>query len=341
MPVTPGELLVNQPGAVPQQLDAVVVGAGFSGLYLLHRLRQLGFSVKVFDSASDVGGPWYWNRYPGARCDIPTTDYTSRFGPELEKEWTWSEKYATQPEILDYLRFVADRYGLRSDIEFSTSVTSARWDEGERRWRLTTDRNQQLRCRYYIMASGCLSMPKSPDIERADRFPAQAYFTTRSPHQRVAPPPSRAPPLPAPPELLHPTGHRPGPGRSAEAAGRGPRRVPPLRQVVQGRDTRGDDRHPRRHRQRGGPPAALRGSVGAGRAVWHPRRLRRPGGEPGFQRDRGRDDPREDPLDREGSRDRRGALPAGPLLRYQPGLPRNRRRRDIQPPARPAHPPAE
>ena len=100
---------MNQPGTVPEQLDAVVVGAGFSGLYLLHRLRQLGFSVKVFDSASDVGGTWYWNRYPGARCDIPTTDYTYSFSPELEKEWTWAEKYATQPEILDYLRFVTDR----------------------------------------------------------------------------------------------------------------------------------------------------------------------------------------------------------------------------------------
>src|SRR5260370_34969980 len=186
MPVTPGELLVNQPGAVRQQLDAVVVGAGFSGLYLLHRLRQLGFSVKVFDSASDVGGTWYWNRYPGARCDIPTTDYTYSFDPELDKEWTWSEKYATQPEILDYLRFVADRYGLRSDIEFCTSVSSARWDEGEKRWRLTTDRGQQLRCRYYIMASGCLSMPKSPEIEGADRFAAQVSFTSRVPHDGAA-----------------------------------------------------------------------------------------------------------------------------------------------------------
>ncbi len=176
---------MKQPGTVPEQLDAVVVGAGFSGLYLLHRLRQLGFSVKVFDSASDVGGTWYWNRYPGARCDIPTTDYTFSFSPELEKGWTWSEKYATQPEILDYLRFVAGRYGLRSDIEFSTSVSSARWDEGEKRWRLTTDRGQQLLCRYYIMASGCLSMPKSLDIEGADRFAGQVYFTSRWPHEGV------------------------------------------------------------------------------------------------------------------------------------------------------------
>ena len=97
---------------VPEQFDAVVVGAGFSGLYTLYRLRQLGLSVYVLDAAGDVGGTWYWNRYPGARCDVPTTDYAYSFDPELEKAWTWSEKYATQPEILDYLRFVADRYGL-------------------------------------------------------------------------------------------------------------------------------------------------------------------------------------------------------------------------------------
>jgi cation diffusion facilitator CzcD-associated flavoprotein CzcO/acetyl esterase/lipase len=168
---------------VPERLDAVVVGAGFSGLYMLHRLRQLGLSAKVFDSASDVGGTWYWNRYPGARCDIPTTDYAYSFDPELDKDWTWSEKYATQPEILDYLRYVADRYGLRSDIEFSTTVTSARWDEREKEWNITTDRGNEVRSRYYIMASGCLSMPKSLDIEGAERFAGKVYFTSRWPHE--------------------------------------------------------------------------------------------------------------------------------------------------------------
>ena len=98
---------------VTADVDVVVVGAGFSGLYLLHRLRQLGFSTVVLDAGGDVGGTWYWNRYPGARCDIPTTDYSYSFDPELERDWTWSEKYATQPEILSYLRFVADRYDLR------------------------------------------------------------------------------------------------------------------------------------------------------------------------------------------------------------------------------------
>jgi cation diffusion facilitator CzcD-associated flavoprotein CzcO/acetyl esterase/lipase len=176
---------VNQPGTVPQDLDVVVVGAGFSGLYLLHRLRQLGFSAKVFDSAGDVGGTWYWNRYPGARCDIPTTDYTYSFDPALEKAWTWSEKYATQPEILQYLQFVADRYDLRSGIEFCTGITSARWDAGEKRWLLTTESGEQVRCRHYVMASGCLSVPKSPDIEGAGRFTGEVYFTSRWPHEGV------------------------------------------------------------------------------------------------------------------------------------------------------------
>ena len=174
---------MNEPSSVPEQVDVVVVGAGFSGLYMLYRLRQLGLSVYVLDSAGDVGGTWYWNRYPGARCDVPTTDYAYSFDPELEKAWTWSEKYATQPEILDYLRFVADRYGLRSDIEFSATVTSARWDEREKRWRITTGHGTEIRCRYYIMATGCLSLPKSPDIEGTDRFAGQVYFTSRWPHE--------------------------------------------------------------------------------------------------------------------------------------------------------------
>src|SRR5678815_925046 len=109
----------------PQDVDVVVVGAGFAGLYMLHRLRQLGFSTRVIEAADDVGGTWYWNRYPGARCDIVTTDYTYSFDPELEKAWTWSEKYATQPEILRYAQFVTERYDLRRDIDFGTRVAAA------------------------------------------------------------------------------------------------------------------------------------------------------------------------------------------------------------------------
>src|ERR1700722_18856246 len=112
-----------------QQVDVAVVGAGFAGLYLLHRLRKAGFTTAVLEEADDVGGTWYWNRYPGARCDIQTIDYSYTFDPELESAWKWSEKYATQPEILRYLGFVADRYDLRPDIRFRTRITAATWNQ--------------------------------------------------------------------------------------------------------------------------------------------------------------------------------------------------------------------
>ena len=164
-------------------VDVVVVGAGFSGLYLLHRLRQLGFSTRVLELADDVGGTWYWNRYPGARCDIPTTDYAYSFDPELERAWTWSEKYATQPEILRYAQFVAERYDLRRDIDFSTRVAAARWDAATERWHLRTSSDEHIRCRHYVMATGCLSMPKAADIAGADRFRGEVYHTSRWPHE--------------------------------------------------------------------------------------------------------------------------------------------------------------
>ena len=166
-------------------VDVVVVGAGFSGLYLLHRLRALGFSSRVFEAGDDVGGTWYWNRYPGARCDIPTTDYTYSFDPELEDEWTWSEKYAAQPEILRYLQFVAKKYDLRRDISFSTRIDAAAWDESASLWQVRTDTGENVSCRFYVMASGCLSLPKELDIAGADRFRGDVYFTSRWPHDGV------------------------------------------------------------------------------------------------------------------------------------------------------------
>jgi cation diffusion facilitator CzcD-associated flavoprotein CzcO/acetyl esterase/lipase len=175
----------NGSAAVPAEVDVAVVGAGFSGLYMLYRLRAMGFSAVVFDEAGDVGGTWYWNRYPGARCDIPTTDYAYSFDPELEKDWTWSEKYATQPEILAYLQHVADRYDLRRDIRFGTRVTAAAWDEASRRWRLRTSHGDEVSCRYYVMASGCLSVPKRPDIEGVERYGGEVYSTGRWPHEKV------------------------------------------------------------------------------------------------------------------------------------------------------------
>ena len=168
-----------------QQVDVAVVGAGFAGLYLLHRLRKAGLSAVGLDEAGDVGGTWYWNRYPGARCDIQTIDYSYTFDPELDKAWTWSEKYATQPEILRYLGFVADRYELRRDIRFKTKVTEARWDETAERWQLTTGNGAPVSCRHYIMATGCLSAPKPPEIDGVKDFKGEVYFTGRWPHDGV------------------------------------------------------------------------------------------------------------------------------------------------------------
>ena len=171
--------------AAAQTVDVAVVGAGFAGLYLLHRLRKAGFSAVVLEEAGDVGGTWYWNRYPGARCDIQTIDYSYSFDPELETAWKWSEKYATQPEILRYLGFVADRYDLRRDIRFGTRVVSATWDEAAQRWQIATDNGAKVSCRHYIMATGCLSTPKPPEIDGVKDFKGQVYFTGRWPHDGV------------------------------------------------------------------------------------------------------------------------------------------------------------
>ncbi|WP_441237756.1 flavin-containing monooxygenase [Bradyrhizobium sp. 930_D9_N1_4] len=168
-----------------QHIDVAVVGAGFAGLYLLHRLRKAGLSAVALEEAGDVGGTWYWNRYPGARCDIQTIDYSYTFDPELDKAWTWSEKYAAQPEILRYLGFVADRYELRRDIRFKTKVTEAKWDEKAERWQLTTTNGAPVSARHYIMATGCLSAPKPPEIDGVKDFEGKVYFTGRWPHDGV------------------------------------------------------------------------------------------------------------------------------------------------------------
>ncbi len=172
-------------GGATQQVDVAVVGAGFAGLYLLHRLRKAGFNAIVLEEAGDVGGTWYWNRYPGARCDIQTIDYSYTFDPELESAWKWSEKYATQPEILRYLGFVTERYDLRRDIRFHTRVTEANWDQVTERWLIRTDNGATISCRYYIMATGCLSAPKPPEIDGVKNFKGEVYFTGRWPHDEV------------------------------------------------------------------------------------------------------------------------------------------------------------
>jgi len=165
--------------------DVVVVGAGFAGLYLLHQLRALGLSAHAYDAADNVGGTWYWNRYPGARCDITSVDYAYSFDADLEADWQWSEKYATQPEILAYLSHVADRFDLRSDITFSTRVDSAKWDEDAGIWNITVAGGDTVTARFYVMATGCLSLPKSPDVPGIENFAGPIYTTGTWPHEGV------------------------------------------------------------------------------------------------------------------------------------------------------------
>ena len=167
------------------KLDVVVVGAGFSGLYMLHRLRALGMSVQVIERAHDVGGTWYWNRYPGARCDIESIDYCSSFDEDLLHEWRWSERYAAQPEILSYLEHVADRFDLREDIVFNTSVLAATWEESRHAWRVECDNGEALSATYVVMATGCLSTVKKPEFPGLDDFEGQWFHTGRWPHEPV------------------------------------------------------------------------------------------------------------------------------------------------------------
>lgn len=169
----------------PVRLDAVIVGAGFSGLYMLHRLRELGMTVKVLDRAGDVGGTWYWNRYPGARCDIESLDYQYSFDDELVGEWRWSERYAAQPEILDYLGHVADRLDLRRDIVFDTTVEQAVWDEERNLWTLRCDDGTTVEATYCVMATGCLSVVKEPDFPGLADFEGQWLHTGHWPHEPV------------------------------------------------------------------------------------------------------------------------------------------------------------
>src|SRR6201995_5635194 len=145
------------PAAAVEAYDVVVVGSCFAGMYMLHRLRALGLSVRVYEQGGDVGGTWYWNRYPGARCDVESMQYSYSFSDELQQEWNWSERYAPQPEILKYANHVADRFDLRRDIQFSTRVTSAVFDENANRWAVMTSDGKTVTAQFVVLATGCLS----------------------------------------------------------------------------------------------------------------------------------------------------------------------------------------
>jgi cyclohexanone monooxygenase len=162
-----------------------VVGAGLAGLYMLHRLRGLGLSTVAFEAGDGVGGTWYWNRYPGARCDVESLSYSYSFSEELEQEWEWTERYPTQPEILRYVNHVADRFDLRTHIQFETRVTSAVFDEDACRWMIATDRGDRVDAQFVVMATGCLSSWRIPDIEGMGAFRGATYHSGNWPHEPV------------------------------------------------------------------------------------------------------------------------------------------------------------
>ncbi len=191
-----------------RKFDVVVVGAGFAGLYMIHRLRSLGFAVRAFEAGDGVGGTWYWNRYPGARCDVESLEYSYQFSEELQQEWSWSERYSGQPEILRYANHVADRFDLRRDIEFNRRVVSARFEEEDSRWRIEVASpdgaaagpfdgngagrsdgedagNETVFAHFVVMATGCLSAANLPDFDGIDDFEGEKYHTGAWPHEGV------------------------------------------------------------------------------------------------------------------------------------------------------------
>ena len=182
---TSPETRVPTDAAPALDYDAIIIGAGMSGMYQLHRLRQQGMRVRVFEAGTGVGGTWYWNRYPGARFDSESYSYGYSFSPELLEEWNWSEHFAGQPETLRYLNHVADKFDLRRDIQFRSQVTAAIWSEDTRSWTITLQDGSSFRARFLITAIGPLSAPTLPRIEGVDSFKGQSFHTARWPHEPV------------------------------------------------------------------------------------------------------------------------------------------------------------
>ena len=182
---SPRKVETSRATSEPERFDAIVIGAGVGGLYAIYRLRKLGLKVRAFEAAGGVGGTWYWNRYPGCRCDVESMEYSYSFSDELQQEWHWPERYGTQPEILKYINHVADRFDLRRDIEFNTRVKKAAFDSKTSTWTVTTDRGQTATARFCIMATGNLSTPRKPDYPGLDSFKGKWYHTGLWPHEGV------------------------------------------------------------------------------------------------------------------------------------------------------------
>jgi cyclohexanone monooxygenase len=172
-------------GTPRRDFDVVVIGAGFGGLYALYRMRSMGLSVRVYEAGSGVGGTWFWNRYPGARCDVESLAYSYSFSPELEQEWDWSERYAGQPEILEYANHVADRFDLRRDVQLDTRVESAIYDETSGRWVIRTSHGDEVTAHFCLTAVGCLSSQNTPDFPGLERFRGEHVHTGAWPEEGV------------------------------------------------------------------------------------------------------------------------------------------------------------
>jgi len=176
--------LDGQPGR-DFDFDVVVIGAGFAGIYMLYRLRGMGLSARLYEAGDGVGGTWYWNRYPGAACDVASLEYSYSFSEELQQEWKWSHRYAKQPEILAYINHVTDRFDLRRDMQFKTRMTSTVFAEGKRRWQIATDCGDRVSAQFCVMATGCLSAPKPIEYPGPESFKGNVYHTAYWPHERV------------------------------------------------------------------------------------------------------------------------------------------------------------
>lgn len=174
--------LVKASGA---DFDVIVVGGGLGGLYTLHRMRELGLKARAFEAGAGLGGTWFWNRYPGCRCDIESLEYSYSFSPELEQEWKWPDRYGTQPQILEYIEHVADRFDLRKDVTLNTRIVTASFDSPTNFWTITTDKGEEFSAPYIVMATGNLSTPRVPDVPGLSSFNGDWYHTGLWPHEGV------------------------------------------------------------------------------------------------------------------------------------------------------------
>ena len=165
--------------------DVIVVGAGFAGMYAIYRFRKAGLKVKVLEAGTDVGGTWYWNRYPGARCDVPSIEYSFGFSPELEQEWHWPEVFSAQPDILSYANHIAERFDLRRDIKFNTRVSAVEYQDDQNTWKLQTESGESFEAKYCVMATGCLSVPNKPHFEGMEKFKGRTLHTGLWPKEPV------------------------------------------------------------------------------------------------------------------------------------------------------------